>query len=134
MGGFVADRVARLMMKRGFPVVGSCILVMGLTFKENCPDLRNSKVIDLIQGLKDYNACIETWDPWADAEEAHDEYGIDIERHQPAPGRYDAVVMAVAHQEFSAMGAKEVRALGRPGSVFFDLKGVFGRHESDGRL
>ncbi len=134
MGDFVADRVARLMMKRGFPVVGSRILVMGLTFKENCPDLRNSKVIDLIRGFQDYNACIETWDPWADAEEAHDEYGLDIERHEPAPGRYDAVVMAVAHKEFSAMGAKKVRALGRPGSVFFDLKGVFDRHESDGRL
>ena len=134
MGGFVADRVARLMMKRGFPVVGSRILVMGITFKENCPDLRNSKVIDLIQGLLDYNACIETWDPWADAKEAHNEYGIDIERHEPAPGRYDAVVMAVAHREFQAMGAEKIRALGRPGSVFFDLKGVFDKHESDGRL
>ena len=107
MGSFVADRVARLMMKRGFPVVGSRILVMGLTFKENCPDLRNSKVIDLIRGLQEYNACIETWDPWADAEEAHDEYGIDIERHEPAPGRYDAVVMAVAHQEFHAWGRRK---------------------------
>ena len=134
MGSFVADRVARLMMKQGFPVVGSRILVMGLTFKENCPDLRNSKVIDLIRGLQEYSAQIEAWDPWADAEEAHDEYGIDIERHEPARGRYDAVVMAVAHQEFQAMGAKKVRALGRPGSVFFDLKGVFDRHESDGRL
>jgi UDP-N-acetyl-D-galactosamine dehydrogenase len=134
MGSFVADRVARLMMKRGFPVVGSRILVMGLTFKENCPDLRNSKVIDVIRGLQEYNACIETWDPWADAEEANHEYGIDIERHEPLPGRYDAVVMTVAHREFQVMGAKKVRALGRPGSVFFDLKGVFDKDDSDGRL
>ncbi|MFZ1110087.1 MAG: nucleotide sugar dehydrogenase [Rhodomicrobium sp.] len=134
MGSFVADRVARLMMKRGFPVVGSRILVMGLTFKENCPDLRNSKAFDVIQGLRDYNAQIEAWDPWVDAEEANRELGIDIERHEPARGRYDAVVMAVAHREFVAMGAKRVRALGRPGSVFFDLKGVFERRESDGRL
>jgi UDP-N-acetyl-D-galactosamine dehydrogenase len=134
MGSFVADRVARLMMKRGFPVVGSRILVMGLTFKENCPDLRNSKAFDVIQGLRDYNAQIEAWDPWVDAEEANRELGIDIERHEPARGRYDAVVMAVAHREFEAMGAKRVRALGRPGSVFFDLKGVFERRESDGRL
>jgi UDP-N-acetyl-D-glucosamine/UDP-N-acetyl-D-galactosamine dehydrogenase len=134
MGGFVADRVVRLMMKRGFPVVGSRILVMGLTFKENCPDLRNSKVIDVIHGLQEYNAQIEIWDPWADAEEAQHEYGIDIERHEPARGRYDAVVMAVAHHEFQAMGPEKVRALGRPGSVFFDLKGVFDKDESDGRL
>lgn len=134
MGGFVADRVARLMMKRGFPVVGSRILMMGLTFKENCPDLRNSKVIDVIHGLQEYNAQIEIWDPWADADEAHHEYGLDIERHEPARGRYDAVVMAVAHREFHAMGAEKVRALGRPGSVFFDLKSVFDKHESDGRL
>lgn len=134
MGSVVADRVARLMMQRGFPVAGSRILVMGLTFKENCPDLRNSKVVDLINGLKEYNARIEAWDPCANADEAEEEFGIDIERHEPAPGRYDAVIMAVAHAEFQAMGAKRIRALGRPGGVFFDLKGVFSRDESDGRL
>ena len=134
MGAHVADRVARLMMKRGFPVVGSRILVMGLSFKENCPDLRNSKVIDLIRGLEEYNAQIEVWDPWADAEEARHEFGLEIEASEPARGRYDAVVMAVGHREFAAMGAKRVRAFGRPGAVFFDLKGVFEKQASDGRL
>jgi UDP-N-acetyl-D-glucosamine/UDP-N-acetyl-D-galactosamine dehydrogenase len=134
MGAHVANRVARLMMKRGFPVVGSRILVMGLAFKENCPDLRNSKVIDLIRGLKEYNAQIEVWDPWVNADEALDEFGLEIETSEPALGRYDAVVMAVGHREFSAMGAQTVRAFGRPGAVFFDLKGVFEKQASDGRL
>ncbi len=133
-GALIADRVARLMMNRGFPVVGWRMLVMGVAFKENCPDVRNSKVIDVIHGLQEYNAQIEIWDPWADADEARHEYGIDIERHEPARSRYDAVVMAVAHCAFQEMGARKVRALGRPGSVFFDLKGVFDKHESDGRL
>jgi UDP-N-acetyl-D-glucosamine/UDP-N-acetyl-D-galactosamine dehydrogenase len=134
MGAHVADRVARLMMKRGFPVVGSRVLVMGLALKENCPDLRNSKVIDLVRGLKEYNAQIEVWDPWANADEARHEFGLEIETSEPARGRYDAIVMAVGHREFSAMGAKTVRALGRPGAVFFDLKGVFDKQASDGRL
>jgi UDP-N-acetyl-D-galactosamine dehydrogenase len=134
MGAHVADRVARLMMKRGFPVVGSRILVMGLAFKENCPDIRNSKVIDLIRGLKEYNAQIEVWDPWASADEARREFDLEIEVSEPARCRYDAVVMAVGHREFLAMGAEKVRAFGRPSAVFFDVKGVFEKTASDGRL
>lgn len=134
MGAHVADRVARLMMKRGFPVVGSRILVMGLTFKENCPDLRNSRVVDVISALKDYNAEVEVWDPWIDVDEARHEYDIAIETGRPAPGRYDAVVVAVGHREFEAMGADQVRSFGRPGAVLFDVKGVFARTDSDGRL
>jgi UDP-N-acetyl-D-galactosamine dehydrogenase len=134
MGAHVADRVARLMMKKGFPVVGSRILVMGLTFKENCPDLRHSKVIDVIEGLREYHPAIEVWDPWADREEARREFGIEIETAKPPAGRYDAVVMAVGHREFAALGAEGVRAFGRPGAVLFDVKGVFGKKASDGRL
>jgi UDP-N-acetyl-D-glucosamine/UDP-N-acetyl-D-galactosamine dehydrogenase len=134
MGARLADRIVRQMMRRGFPVAGSRVLVMGLTFKENCPDLRNSKVIDLVDGLREYSARIEVWDPWVDCTEARHEFGLEIERHEPAPGRYDAVILAVAHREFVAMGAERVRALGRPGSVFFDVKGVFSKAESDGRL
>jgi UDP-N-acetyl-D-galactosamine dehydrogenase len=134
MGAHVADRVARLMMKRGFPVVGSRILVMGLAFKENCPDLRNSKVIDVIRRFQEYNAQIEAWDPWVDADEARHEFGLEIETSEPARGRYDCIVMAVGHREFSVMGPKRVRAFGRPGAVFFDLKGVFDAQVSDGRL
>jgi UDP-N-acetyl-D-glucosamine/UDP-N-acetyl-D-galactosamine dehydrogenase len=86
MGAHVADRVARLMMKRGFPVVGSRILVMGLAFKENCPDPRNSKVADMIFALKEFNAKVEAWDPWVGTEEARRELGLEIETNQPAPG------------------------------------------------
>jgi UDP-N-acetyl-D-glucosamine/UDP-N-acetyl-D-galactosamine dehydrogenase len=121
MGSHIADRVARLMMKKGFPVVGSRILVMGLTFKENCPDARNSKVIDLIRGLEEYQAQI-------------DEFGLKLETGKPPVGRYDAVVMAVGHSAFAAMGPDNVRAFGRPGAVFFDVKGVFAQQDSDGRL
>jgi UDP-N-acetyl-D-glucosamine/UDP-N-acetyl-D-galactosamine dehydrogenase len=134
MGAHVADRVARLMMKRGFPVVGSRILVMGLAFKENCPDPRNSKVADMIFALKEFNAKVEAWDPWVGTEEARRELGLEIETNQPAPGRYDAVIVAVGHREFIAMGAEKVRAFGRAGAVLFDVKGVFGKSESDGRL
>lgn len=134
MGPYVADRVARLMMARGFPVVGSRILVLGLAFKENCPDLRNSKVIDVITTLSEYNAVIEVWDPQIDVAEARSELKFDIHDSAPPPASYDAVILAVAHREFAELGAEKIRALGRPGAVFFDVKGVFAKHESDGRL
>jgi UDP-N-acetyl-D-glucosamine/UDP-N-acetyl-D-galactosamine dehydrogenase len=134
MGAHIATRVARLMMKKGFPVVGSRILVMGFTFKENCPDFRNSKVIDVVEGLREYNAVIEVWDPWVDREEARREFGIEIETVAPAAGHYDAVVIAVGHREFAALGAEKVRDFGRPGAVLFDVKGIFDKKVSDGRL
>lgn len=134
MGRHVADRVVRLMMRKGFPVVGSRILVLGLAFKENCPDLRNSKVADVIADLKDCNATVDVHDPWADADEAEHEYGFRPLAQLPVGGDYDAVVLAVAHKEYAAMGAEAVRALGRPGAILFDVKGVFARADSDGRL
>ena len=134
MGQHVADRVARLMMKRGFPVVGSRVLIMGLSFKENCPDLRNSKVADVIDGLREYQAQIEVWDPWVDADEARREFGAEVGQSEPAQGCYDAVVLCVGHRQFAALGAERVRGFGRPHAVFFDVKGMFAKHESDGRL
>ncbi len=134
MGAHVAERVVKLMMRRGFPVVGSRILILGLTFKENCPDLRNSKVIDIIETLREYNATIEVYDPWIDPEAARHEFSIEVEKAEPPPGRYDAVILAVGHREFVAMGAQKVRALGRPGAVLFDVKGIFPKSDSDGRL
>lgn len=134
MGSHVADRVVKLMMMRGFPVVSSRILILGLTFKEDCPDLRNSKVAGVIRRLEEYNATIEVWDPWVSAEDAQHEFGLDVERCAPPNGRYDAVVLAVSHQQFADMGAEGVRAFGRPGAVFFDVRGVFAKNESDGRL
>nr|WP_040620114.1 nucleotide sugar dehydrogenase [Rhodovulum sp. PH10] len=134
MGAHVAERVARLMMRRGFPVVGSRVLVLGLTFKENCPDLRNSKVLDVIRGLQENNAVVEVWDPWVDVADARDELGVEVEQTEPPAGRYDAVILAVSHRQFAEMGAAKVREFGRPNAVLFDVKGVFAKHETDGRL
>lgn len=134
MGPYVANRVSRLMMKNGFPVVGSRILVMGLSFKEDCPDLRNSKVIDVIRELDGFNAKVDVHDPWVLRAEASQEYGIDLLDKPPEPGQYDAIILTVGHQEFVAMGAERIRQLGRPGAVFFDVKGIFEKCHSDGRL
>ena len=134
MGPYVAERVARLMMVRGFPVVGSRILVLGVTFKENCPDLRNSKVVDVIATLREYNAQIEIWDPQANILEAKRELKLPIHEAPPPSATYDAVILAVAHREFGELGARRIRDFGRPNAVFFDVKGMFAKHESDGRL
>src|SRR5262245_15399824 len=134
MGPYVADRVARLMMARGFPVVGSRILVLGLAFKENCPDMRNSKVVDVIATLNEYNARIEVWDPQINVAEAREELKLLIHDTAPPSGVYDAVILAVAHRDFAGLGAEKIRSFGRPGAVFFDVKGVFAKDESDGRL
>ena len=134
MGRYVADQVARLMMRRGFPVVGSRILVMGLAFKENCPDIRNSKAIDIVRELKQFNASVDVWDPWISAETATNEAGLDCLASPPVQGAYDAVVVAVGHGEFIEAGAAGVRALGKAGAVLYDVKGIFGKKEADGRL
>jgi UDP-N-acetyl-D-glucosamine/UDP-N-acetyl-D-galactosamine dehydrogenase len=134
MGRHVADRVAKLMMKRGFPVVGSRVLVMGLAFKENCPDLRNSKVADVIAGLSEYHARIYVYDPWVDGREAREEYGLEVLGAMPEPGAYDGIVLAVGHKEFADLGAAKVRGFGKPHAVLFDLKGIFAKSDSDGRL
>ena len=134
MGAHVVDRVMRLMMGRRIPVVGSRILVMGLAFKENCPDLRNSRVIDVVTELSALNAEVDVWDPWVQADDAAREYGIALLPGEPAPARYDAVVLAVAHDVFRALGAARVRAFLKAPSVLFDVKSVFPKEESDGRL
>ena len=134
MGRFVVERTMRLMLQRGFPVAGSRVLVMGLTFKEDCPDLRNSQVIDIIDDFKGFNAEVDVWDPWVTLEQARAEYGITLLTEQPPQGVYDAVVVAVAHTEFAKLGAAEIRKLARPNAVLFDVKGVFAKDLSDGRL
>ncbi len=134
MGRYVADQVARLMMKRGFPVVGSRILVMGLAFKENCPDIRNSKAIDIVRELKQFNAQVDVWDPWISAETCREEADLDSLCGPPSPGAYDAVVVAVAHREFVEARPVGVRALGKDGAVIYDVKGIFPKDETDGRL
>ncbi|TXD42826.1 Vi polysaccharide biosynthesis UDP-N-acetylglucosamine C-6 dehydrogenase TviB [Lujinxingia vulgaris] len=133
MGSHIAHQVAKLMTQRRLQVVDSNVLVMGLTFKENCPDLRNTRVIDIIRELETYHARVHVYDPWVDAEEARHEYGIDPIK-EPKPGHYDAIILAVAHDEFREMGAEQIRALGKDGAVVYDIKYVLPTGDSDARL
>ncbi len=133
MGGYVAERVARLMTRKRIHVVDARILVMGLTFKENCPDLRNTKVIDIINEFKAFNANVDVYDPWIEVVEAHHEYGL----HpigEPKAGEYDAIVVAVSHRQFADMGVDRIRAFGKPECVLFDVKHLFPAEHVDGRL
>ncbi|MYM36160.1 Vi polysaccharide biosynthesis UDP-N-acetylglucosamine C-6 dehydrogenase TviB [Duganella sp. FT94W] len=133
MGGYVAGQLIKEMLKRRIQIDGANILVLGLTFKENCPDLRNTKVISIIDELKEYNVKIDVYDPWVSAEAARHEYGI-LPIDKPQNGHYDAVVLAVAHNEFRAIGAAGLRALGKPEHVLYDLKYVLDQADSDIRL
>lgn len=126
MGSHVARRVAKLMAQRNLQTPGANILIMGLAFKENCPDLRNTRVVDIVAELRSYNANVHIHDPWVSAKEAKDEYGLDLVA-EPEAGKYDAVILAVSHREFIAIGADGIRALGKPGAVVFDVKRVLPR-------
>ncbi len=133
MGIYVANQVLRLMARHGIGAVGARVLVLGLTFKEDCPDLRNTKVVDLIRELREAGAVVDVHDPWADAALAHAEYSLDVVP-QPQAGHYDAIVLAVAHQRFRDLGAAGIRALGRSGAVIYDLKRVLPAGAADGAL
>ena len=134
MGGYVADQVIKLMVRKGINPVRARVLVLGLAFKENCPDLRNTRVVDIVHALEGYNAQVEVFDPWVDAAEAQHEYGLTpIEK--PAQGAYDAIVLAVGHDEFRQLGGQGVRAFGKPeASIVYDVKYVLLRDTVDGRL
>ncbi len=133
MGAFVADSVIKLMTRKRIPVVDSNILVMGLTFKENCPDLRNSRVIDIIHEFETYHANVDVYDPWVNPADAQREYGIDI-LDKPDTGTYDAIILAVAHKEFADMGDEAIRAFGKDNCVVYDVKYVLSKEYVDGRL
>lgn len=133
MGAYVVTQLVKAMTKRRIHVRGARVLVMGLAFKENCPDLRNTRVVDIVRELTDYDVQADVYDPWVSAEEAQHEYGITPVR-QPEGGTYDAIIVAVAHRQFKAMGAAAFRALGKPEHVLFDLKYVLTASESDLRL
>ena len=133
MGAYVAQRVIKLMHKRGLPLAGSRILVLGLTFKENCPDLRNTKVIDIVRELDDFSAQVDVHDPWADAIEAQHEYGLNLTA-EPNIARYDAVILAVGHACFRERGAAWARSLLNAEGVLFDVKSLLPVGEVDGRL
>ncbi|MGA0582866.1 MAG: Vi polysaccharide biosynthesis UDP-N-acetylglucosamine C-6 dehydrogenase TviB [Castellaniella sp.] len=133
MGGYVVSQLVKAMTKRRIQVQGSRVLVMGLTFKENCPDLRNTRVVDIVRELGEYSIEVDVYDPWVDAAEAQHEYGL-TPVAKPAVGAYDGIILAVAHEQFAAMGAAALRALGKPEHVLYDLKYVLAAGESDLRL
>jgi UDP-N-acetyl-D-galactosamine dehydrogenase len=130
MGSHVARRVAKLMAKRNLPTAGARVLVLGLAFKENCPDVRNTRVVDIVSELRSYNTQVDVHDPWVNADEARHEYGLELVA-EPQAGQYDAIILAVAHREFTERGAEGVRALGKPGAVLFDVKRALPRHAVD---
>ncbi len=133
MATHVVLQVTRLMAKKRINVVGANILILGLSFKENCPDLRNTKVVDIISELAPYNVNIDVYDPWLSAANAKEEYDIDI-INEPAKNNYDAVIIAVAHNQFAEMGASGIRALCKPESVIYDIKYLLEADDVDGRL
>ncbi|MEN9362477.1 MAG: hypothetical protein RL095_4012 [Verrucomicrobiota bacterium] len=133
MGAYVASQVVKLMLKNRLHVQGARILILGLTFKENCPDIRNTRVIDIVAELREFGAEVDLHDPWADAGEVNHEYGLDLSS-SPQAGTYDAVILAVGHQAFRELGAAGVRAFGKPGAVVYDVKSILPAEEVDGRL
>ena len=133
MGAYVVQRVVKLMNQRRIAVMDAKILVLGLTFKENCPDLRNTRVVDIVREFGDYHACVDVYDPWVDPQEARHEYGIDPVAELKS-GHYDAIILAVGHRQFREMGAEGIRAAGKPTAVLFDVKYLLPADSVDGRL
>jgi UDP-N-acetyl-D-galactosamine dehydrogenase len=133
MGEYIAGQVVRLMVRKGINPVHARILVLGLAFKENCPDLRNTRVVDIVQALRGYSTEVDVYDPWVDAAEARHEYGLELVG-APAVGAYDAIIVAVGHRQFAALGSAGIRAFGKPSGVLYDVKYVLPRDEVDGRL
>jgi UDP-N-acetyl-D-galactosamine dehydrogenase len=134
MAKYVADETVKLMLQKKLPVLSCKILVLGLTFKENCPDLRNSKVIDIVKRLKTYNTTVDIYDPWVNLEEAKFEYKIDCLSNLPENNTYSAIILAVSHDEFKSLGIEKIKLFGISNSVIFDVKGIFDKNSVDGRL
>ncbi|HET7332941.1 nucleotide sugar dehydrogenase [Dyella sp.] len=134
MGQHIAAEVIKLMVRQGHAIRGSRVLVLGLTFKENCPDLRNTRVVELVRELESFGATVDVHDPWADVEEAYRHYGLRLLPDVAEKGTYAAVVLAVAHTQFKAGGAYDVRALIMPDGVVYDIKGVLPKNQVNARL
>jgi len=133
MGAYVVTQLVKGMIKQKIQVEGAKVLVLGLSFKENCPDIRNTKIIDIVTELKEYQIDVDVYDPWVDVQEAEQEYGIrPVE--SVSENSYDAIILAVAHEQFKQMGAAQIRALGKPTHVLYDLKYVLDAKEADIRL
>ncbi|MNS47522.1 UDP-N-acetyl-D-glucosamine 6-dehydrogenase [compost metagenome] len=133
MGAYVVSQLVKLMVKRRIHVDGARVLIMGLTFKENCPDLRNTKVVDIVKELQEYNIVVDVYDPWVSVVEAEHEYGI-TPTQEPAHGQYDAVILTVAHQQFKDLGVEKIRSFGKAEHVLYDLKYLLPAEQSDLRL
>ncbi len=133
MGTYVASQLVKLLLKKRIHVSGSKVLIMGLTFKENCPDIRNTKIVDIISELQEYGVSVDSYDPWVNPSEAEAEYGI-VPVTKPVFGSYDAVIIAVAHSQFSEMGIDQFRKLCKPVHVLYDLKYVLPLGVCDLRL
>jgi UDP-N-acetyl-D-glucosamine/UDP-N-acetyl-D-galactosamine dehydrogenase len=133
MGAYVVNQLVKCMTQRRILAQGSRVLVLGLSFKENCPDLRNTRVLDIVRELREYDIQVDVHDPWVDPEEAQAECGLALV-DQPPSGAYDAIMLAVAHRQFKAMGPAAVRKFGKPEHVLFDLKYVFAAGDTDLRL
>jgi UDP-N-acetyl-D-glucosamine/UDP-N-acetyl-D-galactosamine dehydrogenase len=133
MGEHVVDRVVKLMTQRKIHVVDSNVLILGLAFKENCPDIRNTRVVDLVAALEVYHAKVDVYDPWVDAADAHEEYDLTLLDSLPKQ-HYDAIIIAVAHDQFRDMGVENIRALGKSDCVVFDVKHLFPKQCTTGRL
>nr|WP_299242808.1 Vi polysaccharide biosynthesis UDP-N-acetylglucosamine C-6 dehydrogenase TviB [uncultured Halomonas sp.] len=133
MGAYVAGQLVKQMIKHCIQVQDSRVLILGLTFKENCPDLRNTRVTDILKELADYDIAVDVHDPQADSQEAHDELGVNIVE-TPAAGTYDAIILAVAHREFVELDVKQIRSWGKPAHVLYDLKYALPKGAADLRL
>ncbi|MGB3918229.1 MAG: Vi polysaccharide biosynthesis UDP-N-acetylglucosamine C-6 dehydrogenase TviB [Thiothrix litoralis] len=133
MGAYVVSQLVKAMVKKRIQVDGAKVLVMGLTFKENCPDLRNTRVVDILKELCEYNIEADVYDPWVSAEEAQHEYNV-TPVAEPNANHYDAVILAVAHQQFRELGIEGIRALGKPVHILYDLKYLFPSEATDLRL
>lgn len=133
MGAYVVSQLVKAMVKRRIHVDGARVLVMGLTFKENCPDLRNTRIVDIVEELREFNIQVDVFDPWVSEEEAQHEYGI-TPIQKPASGAYDSVIVAVAHQQFVDLGVEKIRAFGKDEHVLYDLKYLLPAEMSDLRL
>ena len=133
MGEYVVTQLVKTMIKKRIQVEGAKVLILGLSFKENCPDVRNTKIIDIVHELEEYNIEVDVYDPWVDTAEAEREYNV-TPVIEPAANSYDGIILAVAHNEFVEMGIEQIRSLGKSSHVLYDLKYVFAKEDTDIRL
>ena len=133
VGSYIAGNVAKLMLKKKIPILHGKILIMGLSFKENCPDLRNTGVTDIISELENFGISVEIWDPWVKSETAIKECDISL-ISQPKKNTYDGIIIAVSHEEFLKLGIEKIKKFGKKNSVIYDVKHLFHPKDTDGRL